>query len=301
MILNAAFVDLHIPIHVHGEIEQRVACPHCAKNDKDKTLGVNIISGVYHCFRCAFKGIAIDGDEQRRPAFKAVPRIDDPAVAQRKRERLRQTWQACVPLAHSKAHAVRRYLETRALGEVLKNPPQVLRAHPSLVYWDGTRNVGTYPAMVALFHGASGSPVTLHITYLRADGCAKASVPSPKKIMGVPVRGATKGGAIHLQEPRNGVLGIAEGIESALSLHVLQNIPVWASFCADNLERVCLPSDLRELRIGVDIDKSGKGEAVAKALAKRVMKWSPRTRVFYIRPEVDGFGDLNDDLRRIAK
>jgi putative DNA primase/helicase len=136
----------------------------------------------------------------------------------RGRERLRRTWKETLPLAHPKAHAVRSYLESRALGEILKRSPTVLRAHARLTYWDGTREFGTYPAMVALFHGASGQPVTLRVTYLRSDGCAKASVPSPKKILGVPVHGATRGGAIHLYEPRDGKLGLCEGIESALRL-----------------------------------------------------------------------------------
>jgi putative DNA primase/helicase len=229
-----------------------------------------------------------------------VGRIDDPNIAQRKRERLRATWRETLALDHPKAHAVRRYLQARALGKILCAPPKVLRAHRALEYWHDTQSFGCYPAMVALFHGAAGAPATLHITYLRSDGCAKASVPAPKKILGVPERGATRGGAVRLFDARGGVLGVAEGIESALSLHLIRNIPVWASFCADNLERIRLPTGLRELQIGVDLDASGKGEAVAKALAERVMRWSPRTRVLYVKPELDGPGDLNDELRRLA-
>src|SRR5207253_2279391 len=79
------------------------------------------------------------------------------------------------------------------------------------------------------------------------DGRGKAPVPSPKKILGVPVRGATKGGAIRLYEPRDGRLGIAEGLESALSLGLIRGITVWSSYCAENLAAVCLPPRLAEL------------------------------------------------------
>ena len=257
-------------------------------------MGVNIETGAFHCFRCGYKGRA--GGDITAPRLPM--RIDDPAVQERKRERLRQTWKRSVPLNHVDARAVRNYLESRALGEILKAPPAVLRAHRSLPYWDGSKDLGTYPAMVALFHGANGQPVTLHVTYLRSDGCAKASVRAPKKILGVPVKGATKGGAIHLYEPRGGVLGLCEGIESALSMHLLQMLPVWSSFCADNLERAHLPACLRELHVGIDVDKSGKGEQVAQALSKRVRKFSPRTKCFIVTPEVEGTGDLNDELRR---
>jgi putative DNA primase/helicase len=176
----------------------------------------------------------------------------------------------------------------------------VLRAHPALEYWDGIRSLGTFPAMIALFHGAAGEPVTLHCTYLRADGYVKAPVPSPKKILGVPRPGATKGGAVRLFSAFGHTLGVAEGIESALSLHLIRKIPVWASFCADNLGRIRLPEGLRQLEIGVDMDENGKGQAVASALAKRVMRWSPSTQVLYIKPDLDGPGDLNDELRRRA-
>jgi len=279
-----------------GNIEQRVPCPKCAKGTRDNALGINTVTGAFHCFRCGWKGWAGDRDSHKYTTRIAC--INDPALALRKRERLRQTWRDSVPLLHPKAHAVRVYLESRALGHVLAKPPTVLRAHSQLPYWDGSKDLGSFPAMVALFHGASGEPVTLHVTYLRADGCAKGAVPSPKKILGVPVRGSTRGGAIQLYAPRDGKLGLCEGIESALSLHLLHRLPTWASFCADNLTRMQLPRDLRELYIGIDLDVSGKGEQVARALASRVMRGNRRVKVSYVQPEIDGPGDLNDELRQ---
>jgi hypothetical protein len=67
------------------------------------------------------------------------------------------------------------------------------------------------------------------------------------------------------------------------------------------MEHVRLPVGLRELRIGVDVDVSGKGAQVAKALAARVLKSSRNTRVLYVKPELTGPGDLNDELRRLAR
>lgn len=285
---------LGITVNPHGRVEQRVACPHCSKRERDDVLGVNIQTGAYHCFRCGWKGRAGGGEERSLPP---VARIDDPAIAERKRERLRRTWSESVPLTHASAHAVRAYLQMRALGEILKDPPRCLRAHPGLDYWDGSQRLGRYPAMVALFQGAAGDPVTVHVTYLRHDGCAKAAVPAPKKVLSPARGGATRGGAIRLYEPRAGVLGIAEGIESALSLRLIRNIAVWSTYCADNLERVRLPRQLRELQVGVDVDPSGKGRAVAEALAKRVRSWSPKTRVTLILPD-EGADDLNSELMR---
>lgn len=290
----SGLMELGIACRSNGRAEQRGPCPQCSDGKRDDALGFNVETGVYHCFRCGWKGCAGGESASSEP----LVRVDDPAVAQRKRERLRQVWRASVALDHPKARPVRNYLMARALGEVLRGVPKVLRAHPALEYWDGTRSLGHYPAMVALFHGAAGEPVTLHVTYLRADGTVKAPVPSPKKILGVPKQGATKGGAIRLYEALGDVLGVAEGIETALSLHLISKVPTWASFCADNLERMRLPAGLRQLKIGVDVDASGKGQAVAEALARRFKRWSPRTDVRLVIPDLDGPGDLNDELRR---
>jgi hypothetical protein len=288
-----SLADLGIVLNPHGRVERRAPCPQCNRGPRDDALGVNVETGAFHCFRCGWKGRA--GGSSTEP--QRVVRLDDPAVIERKRERLCTTWRETVPLTHPRAHAVRAYLKARALGDVLRSPPVVLRAHPGLEYWDGPCSLGRFAAMVAMFHGAAGEPVTLHVTYL--SGSAKAPVPSPKKILGVPRAGATKGGAIRLYAPRAGVLGISEGIESALSLGLMARIPVWASFCADNLARAHLPAGLRDLRIGVDVDPSGKGRAVAEALAARVRKWSPRTRVRLMLPD-DGLDDLNSELMRRA-
>jgi hypothetical protein len=289
------YEELGIVIREHGAKEQRVPCPRCDRGPRDQALGVNIETGAFHCFRCQWKGRA--GGECNAPAA-TVRRIDDPAIAERKRERLRRTWKQCVPLEHSDARAVRTYLESRALGDVLKAAPKVLRAHPGLEYWDRSKSLGRFPAMVALYQASDEQPCTLHVTWLRSDGCAKAAVPVPKKTLSVPKPGATKGGAIRLYQPRNGILGIAEGIESALSLHLIRGIPVWSARCADNLEHIHLPANLHRLEIGVDVDASGKGQQVAEALAERVRNFSPQTKCYLVMPEVDGHGDLNDELRK---
>jgi hypothetical protein len=286
---------LGISANREGPTEQRTACPNCNMGRKDTALGINMETGVYHCFRCGLKGRA---GLETGVLHTSVVRINDPRIAKRKRENLRKIWSETIPLNHSHAYAARAYLESRGLGKVLQAPPRNLRAHRGLQYWDGFTNLGTFPALVALFHAASGKPVTLHVTYLRSDGGAKAGVPSPKKIMPVPVRGTTRGGAIQLYEPVAGILGLAEGLESALSMFLLQKIPVWSAYCADNLGRVNLPASLRQLHIGIDIDASGKGEQVAQILAKRMGRLSPTTKIFIVTPEVDGTGDLNDELRR---
>jgi hypothetical protein len=295
------FAKTGIPVDPHGRVEQRVPCPHCDRGPKDDAMGVNIETGAFHCFRCGWKGRA--GGESTAPTHP-VTQLDAAAalaIAARKRERLRQTWSESLALTHPGARAVRRYLESRALGDVLISPPACLRAHPALPYYErfNPRPIGTFPAMLALFTSAPGAPLTIHTTYLRHDGCAKADVPNPKKLMPIP-EGRAKGGAIRLHSARGGILGVAEGIESALSLHLLRKVPVWAAYCADNVAALHFPEDLRQLQVGVDIDESGKGGEAASALAQRVRRYAPHTKVLYVLPELPGPGDLNDELRRRA-
>ena len=68
-----------------------------------------------------------------------------------------------------------------------------------------------HPAMVAMVTGADGKPVNIHRTYLTLAG-TKAPLEEPRRLMPGKV---PHGSAIRLTE-HSGVLGIAEGIETAL-------------------------------------------------------------------------------------
>jgi hypothetical protein len=115
-----------ILVNPNGVVEQHVRCPQCDRKRRDTALSVNIENGLYNCFRCGHSGRA-----RRESTGGRAPiiRIDDPAIVERKRERLRRIWRESAPLADPRAHTVRAYLDSRALGAVLKAPPPVLRAH----------------------------------------------------------------------------------------------------------------------------------------------------------------------------
>jgi hypothetical protein len=283
------FHDLGIVIRQNGRVEQRVDC-RCGPG---KTMGVNIETGVFHCFRCGWSGRA--GNAETREARPIICR-PDPREAERKRKRLIDTWAGCVQLTDSAARPVQAYLQRRGLSGLLSQDiPQNLRAHPALKYYDDEgREVGLFAAMVGLLQDLSGRGATLHITYLNRDG-TKAPVSSPKKLLPPAIRGATRGSAIRLYQPKNGVLGIAEGIENALSLHLIQSIPTWSAFCADNLASVQLPP-LSQLYITLDIDGSGTGERVARVLTRRAQTQGIQVR--HVIPDGEGPRDLNDELRR---
>lgn len=175
---------------------------------------------------------------------------------------------------------VTRYLRERGLAAV-----SALR-EARLLYWHEGARLGPFATMVAVIHGATGEPESLHLTYL--DGIAKANVPSPRKVM-TPLHTIT-GGAIRLF-PAAETMGVAEGIETALSAAQLFNVPVWAAVSAGGVESFVPPIECQRLTIFADHDESFTGQAAAYALAKRMQRQGLSCDV--VLPEL---GDWNEEL-----
>ncbi|CQR41705.1 conserved hypothetical protein [Thiomonas sp. CB3] len=89
-------------------------------------------------------------------------------------------------------------------------------------------------------------------------------------------------------------LGIAEGVETALSL-AHADLPTWAAIDAGNLAALPVLRGVPELVIGVDADPAG--EAAAKECSTRWLAAGRRVRL--VRPD-PGCGDLNDVARMYA-
>ncbi len=119
--------------------------------------------------------------------------------------------------------------------------------------------------MIAMVTGPDGKPSILHRTYLTEDG-RKAPVVEPRRLMPGTI---AKGAAIRLA-PAGEVLGIAEGIETALSASALFGVPCWAAVSAGMLAAWQPPSEAKRIIIFGDNDPNYAGQAAAYALAKRL-------------------------------
>lgn len=167
-----------------------------------------------------------------------------------------------------------------------------LTAHPATVAWWKSRvgdvpifpdlravsalncpEHGDHPGMVALVRDSDGKPVNLHRTYLTMDG-RKAEFGDPRRVMPVPL---PKGSCVRLGVPGD-ELGIAEGIETAIAVTKLFNVPCWAALNAGNMEGWIPPPDVKVVIFG-DNDRSYTGQASAFALAKRLMREKRTVRV----------------------
>lgn len=193
------------------------------------------------------------------------PRAFDP----NKERRLASTWRACCPMTDASAVPAQRYIQRRVPALHPSDWPADLRFHRAMPYYDADgRYIGAHPALVARVADPAGRGVTLHVTYLTADG-RKADVPSPKKLLSPPSPGATTGAAIRLCAV-GGVLAVAEGIETALAIHAASGVPAWATVSANGMRALVLPEHVREVYVCADHDVSGVGQAAGLALSERL-------------------------------
>ena len=145
-------------------------------------------------------------------------------------------------------------------------PAKYLRYHPNLSYYEGLELVGKFPAMIAAFSDSNGKVKTYHQTYLTSKGY-KADVASPKKI----ASGMVDGGAIRLSPPAE-IMGIAEGIETALAARQQYGIPVWSVVSTAMMLHFQPPAITKKLVIFGDNDASYAGQLAAYKLANKLHK-----------------------------
>ena len=166
-------------------------------------------------------------------------------------------WGEAEPLVGSVAEA---YLAKRGLS-----PPFTadLRFHLAAPL-DYARGF-TLPALIGLVRAADGDPKGLHVTALQADGSGKAGLANPRRMLG-----AVGGAALQLAPPKDGVLAVAEGRETALSFAALESLPCWSCLSATGLASFQVPREVRRLVIAADGDAAGR--RAATALANRVSR-----------------------------
>jgi putative DNA primase/helicase len=271
-----------------GEIDwdgpTRQVCPECGRSPKDRTCGVTVEPdgrGVAHCFRCGYVETC-RGSEVHRRAGPQLART----VSSTKHEVLsdygRELWGECVGLAGTIGAS---YLCARAC--VLPPADGHLRYHPALKHYpSGTAG----PALVALVtDAATGQPLTLHRTWILASG-EKAPVDPPRMLLG----GHRKAGGVVRLWPDEAVtmgLGLAEGIETALSL-AHAHTPVWACVDAGNLAAMPVLAGIDSLTVAADHDEAGI--TAAETCARR---WADAGREAYIVTPPGQRMDLNDMAR----
>ena len=155
--------------------------------------------------------------------------------------------------------------------------------HPDLADFETKRG---WCGMVAVVRDGTGVATGgIHRTYLLDDGTGKA--PPGKKMLG-PVAG----GAVRLApHPEDGRIGVAEGIETALSAQRIFGVPTMAALSADGLRRWQWPAGTTHVTIFADAGMAGM-QAAATLADQLNLANIPSS----IRSPLHG-DDFNDDLQ----
>ncbi len=205
---------------------------------------------------------------------KMIERSDDSAGRTKAGRAIWQASQGAIDTLVEKP-----FLRSRGITII---PPPTIRYHPGLHHRLSGR---TLPAMVAGVQAIDGRITGVHRTYLAPDGRGKARVQTPKMALGPIGNGAVRLG------PAAPAIGLAEGIETALSVAQLFRIPCWAAL-GSRLDRVALPECVVEVQIFGDNGAAGHAAAEKAAVAIE----QQGLRIFLRFPPED-YGDWNDFLQ----
>ena len=196
----------------------------------------------------------------------------------------RRIWDASASLAGTAA-------QTYLSGRLLTPPWHDLRYNPCAPLGRG-RGAVFRPAMIAAVRERRRI-VAIHRTFLDPATASRASdLANPRMMLGRPGRGA-----VQLMHP-GPVLGLAEGIETALAAMQLHRIPVWAILGAERAGHILLPDWLERLVLLFDRDAAGwKANKSARLAYKRpgleiISVWPP--------PPNNDWADVLETLSRAA-
>ena len=259
--------------------DHRLPCPACDRGPRDNALSVTVKPDggmVAHCFRCGFVGT----HRLSEPVRRAAPAQPKPSKATVLADWGVGFWHQCLTLSGVAVD----YLNARNC--VIPPADGDLRWHPAVKHPSGY----TGPALVGLVTDAhTRKAKSLHRTWINADG-TKATSPARLPLAGHELRN----GVIRLwpDEAVTTGLGVAEGIETALSL-AWGHAPVWALIDAGHLAKFPPLAGIESLVIACYNDPAGI--AAARACSAR---WAERgVEVFVTRQEAN---DLNDVVQGVA-
>ncbi|WP_279351562.1 DUF7146 domain-containing protein [Erythrobacter litoralis] len=256
-------------------------CP--AHDDRTPSLGVSLgrQAILFHCFagcdqQSVLAALAREGVDATS-LFSGSAISEDPEASRMRKPSAAalRIWREAQPLRASPAKA---YLESRGILAA----SSALRFHPRTPLGPKGRT-RFLPAMIAAVSLDKG-PIAVHRTFL--SGNAKAGFDKPKRALG-----ALDEAAVRLFTPVSGKLGLAEGIESAMSAYALTGIPAWATLGNERFGLVGVPESVTELHLFVDHDAGGE-----LAASRGLAAYEQEGRTIHVRKPSSHDTDWNDEL-----
>jgi hypothetical protein len=183
--------------------------------------------------------------------------------------------------AREPGEAVTAYLRSRAI--TLPIPPTIRQGVGLVLARTPT------PSMVAALQAPDRRVIAVQQLRLTWAG-RKVPITLPRLTTGKMHDGAVRLG------PNGDVLGLAEGIETALSAMQLSGVPVWAALGAERMSLVRIPEIVRELHVFLDNDDPGR-----RASEKTAERWLRHGVTIKLRAPPEGVADWNDYLQARAR
>ena len=279
----------------------------CVAHDDGKEPGLKVWdynNDVFtHCFAgCDWKDIKAELRRQgllaehdrfspRREVSKPRPSRHpyNSAAEAKTREKVRRLWDEGQPIEGSVGEVYFR----EARGITIPIPPAI-RFHPALPYWtvgddDKPTVLGEWPSLLCAITNATDELIGVERIYLKPDGSGKAKLPDGLKAKkGI---GHKKGGRVELGASGT-QLGLAEGIETALSATQLFGDVCWAALGGQNLKSFVIPRQVTHFILFVD--NGDPGHKLAREAACEFEKQGRPTWLVFPKPE---FGDFNNQLK----
>lgn len=278
--------------------KQRGPCPICGGKDRyfwDNKEG----RGTFYCNQCgAGSGVqlvAMFNNWTIKQTIQEIEKVvgdvdykkpeDTTGLTDaQKKEALNKTWSGAQPV--KEGDSVSTYLNKRTGRHWASN---ALRTHTDLWHPDEKK---TYHAMIAKVSDPENKPVSIHRTFIDADGTAP-KINKRKMLMAGSI---PDGSAIRLQ-PYQNILGIAEGIETAFSASAIFDVPVWAAISAAIMVKWQPPEMVEKIIIFGDNDHNYVGQLSAYKLAYYLAKTYPDQYELTVAiPNIRG-ADWNDVLQ----
>ena len=245
-----------------------VACPDCGpgrrepRNRRREVLRIwrkEPDFATYCCNRCGVEGWARSGrassSKTQAPRERSVgelarPIDDGEEYAKKQLAKAGALWRRSLPWTSTYLRAARSY--NGVIPATLRFLPATDRYPPAMMAPFGMCDEPE-PNMLAI---ADAAVRGVHLTSLKEDGSGKADV-QPNKIM----VGRSNGWPIVLAPP-NDLLGlvIAEGIESALSLHEATGLGAWAAGSAGRMPALAdkVPDYIDCVTVAAEDDDAGR-------------------------------------------
>ena len=259
----------------------------CCPAHDDRTPSLSVTLGrkaiLFHCFAGCSNEDVIAALDRQGVRSRELFHGSGAGTADRQNQgdfspNARRLWHSASAISDS---PVERYLAQRGLQRA-SDQFRFLERTPL-----GPRGAVQFlPAMLAAVTTDIGI-IAVHRTFLDAVSGKLAGFERPKRALG-----SLGCGAVRLAPPVQGRLGLAEGIESALSAMQLFGIPCWATLGNERFGLVAIPESVRELYLFIDNDAGG-----ALAEERALKTYTAPNRLIHSRaPAAPGF-DWNDELK----